>query len=286
MEPPIRTPLYPDEAQWRWAAFWVVAAASCGHPSEGGVPGAADVTRGTAAPTASGKGADAGAPAAKAASTLGAPSLIVGRAHSLIRPTGHFDVGAWGGSVNTHTLLDTTGVGAVPVSECRFLWGQDNLYMFFYAGDLDLQVRSSKHDGPVWKDDAVTFAFFRPTAAPGAPSPTKFVLSVTPTGILSDGICPEDALDLGDPRCDRGWESHALVGSDFDGTLNKVGDFDEEWAVEVALPLRSIGVDPKAEPPVHIATTVRRCEMAHDGPRACGLWGDPSRPGELVLEDR
>jgi hypothetical protein len=211
--------------------------------------------------------------------------LTVGRARSLIHPTGHFDVGAWGGSVNTHTLLDTAGVGAVPVSECRFLWGQDNLYMFFYAGDLDLQVRSSKHDGPVWKDDAVTFAFFR-SRAPGASLPTKFVLSVTPTGILSDGICPADALDLGDPRCDRGWESHAVVGTDFDGTLNKVGDFDEEWAVEVALPLRSIDVDPNAAPPHHVAATVRRCEMAHDGPRACGLWGDPRQPGELVLADR
>src|SRR5580692_164753 len=143
MEPPIRTPPCPDGARWQWAALWVLTAASCGHPSKGGAAGTASATQGIAAPTATGNGADAGGLAGYDASSPGAPSLTVGRARSLIHPTGHFDVGAWGGSVNTHTLLDTAGAGAVPVSECRFLWGQDNLYMFFYAGDLDLQVQSS-----------------------------------------------------------------------------------------------------------------------------------------------
>jgi hypothetical protein len=211
------------------------------------------------------------------------PSLAVARARSEIHPTGHFDVDAWGGAVNTHTLLDSAGKGAVPVSEARFLWGEDKLYIFFYAGDLDLQVRSTKHDGPVWKDDSVTFAFFPPNGADGGAA-TKFVLAVTPTGVISDGTCPVDAVDLGDARCDLRWESGARVGTDYDGTLNKIGDFDEEWAVEVALPLRSIGIDPTRAPPLRIAATVRRCEMAHDGPRACGMWGDSKRPGELVLE--
>jgi hypothetical protein len=213
------------------------------------------------------------------------PSLDVPRAHALIRPTGHFDVNVWGGSPNTHTLLDDAGVGAVPVNECRFLWGQDNLYAFFYAGDLDLQVRATKHDGKVWADDAVTFAF-SPGPNSDAGRASRYVVAVNPTGVLADGVCPADAIDLGDPRCDLRWESGARVGTDYDGTINKLGDFDEEWAVEMALPLKAIGIDPHAAPPIHVPMTIRRCEMAHDGPRACGLWGTPGRPADLVLVDR
>ncbi len=261
----------------------ILVAAACGHPTSGGL---ADVARDVGAPVSYELTPDAGgSPMASVADAAAAPSLRVGRSRSRIRPTGHFDVDAWGGATNTHTLLDQAGKGAVPVSECRFLWGQDNLYMFFYAGDLDLQARATKHDGPVWKDDAVTFAFFSPET-PGGSEPTKFVVMATPTRVLSDGVCPRDATDLGDPRCDLRWESHALLGTDFDGTLNKLGDFDEEWAVEIALPLRSLGIDPDAAPPIRIAATIRRCEMAHDGPRACGLWGEPGLPGELVLEGR
>jgi hypothetical protein len=218
------------------------------------------------------------------------PSLHVGRARAAVRPSGHFDVDAWGGAANTHTLLAADGTGAVPVSESRFMWGQDDLYIFFYAGDLDLQARATKHDGPVWKDDSVTFAFFpRPDETrrdTASAEPKKFVLQVTPTGITSDGVCPLDAVDLGDARCDLRWESGARVGADYDGTPNDIRGFDEEWAVEVALPLRAIGVDPHAPPPIRVAATVRRCEMAHGGPRACGLWGDPERPGELFLDGR
>jgi hypothetical protein len=269
------------------AAATALAVAACGH---GSVADSADAGPAAAAPQAAAatrREAREPAPVATPDASEAAPlSLVVGPAASRIHPTGHFDVAVWGGAVNTHTLLDANGVGAVPVSESRFLWGQDNLYIFFYAGDLDLEVRTSKHDGPVWKDDSVTFAFFPPAGTGDAGDGTKFVLAVTPTGVVSDGVCPRDAVDLGDPRCDLHWESGAHVGTDFDGTINKLGDFDEEWEVEVALPLKSIGIDPSAASPLHVAATVRRCEMAYNGPRACGMWGDPHRPGDLALVNR
>jgi len=269
----------------RIAAAAIIFAAACGR-------GAADVgeapdarTRGWVPREGSRLQRDAAPIAASTAlSPPAAPVLQVSRARSEIHPTGRFDVNAWGGSVNTHTLLDASGKGAVPVSEARFLWGQGNLYVFFYAGDLDIQVRTVKHDGPIWKDDSVTFAFF-PPGLPDAGAPSKFVIAATPTGVVSDGLCPQDATDLSDERCDLTWESGARVGADFDGTLNTIGDFDEEWAVELSVPLRSIGIDPARRRPVEIAATMRRCEMAHDGPRACGLWGDENRPGVLLLED-
>jgi hypothetical protein len=218
------------------------------------------------------------------AALVAAPDLAVPRWDAPLVPTGRFDVKTWSGAVNTHTLRDAAGQGAVPVSEARFLWGKDHLYMFFYAGDLDLQARAKKHDDPVWNDDAVHLEF---PVRDGSGNPTgqKYVIDVSPTGVLADGVCPVEAADLGQPGCDLSWESHARAGTDYDGTLNKIGDFDEEWAVELAIPLAAIGVRaPLAGKRVPFA--LRRCEVAHDGPRACGSWGSAATPAVLVLSDK
>jgi hypothetical protein len=202
-------------------------------------------------------------------SVLGVP-----RARVPIVPTGRFDVGIWAGAAQTRTLLDTKGRGAVPVSEARFLWGDGQLYVFFYAADLDLEARASKHDDAVWKDDSVALTFFSPGTG-------RLIVQISPRGVVADGICPLEATDLGDPRCDLTWESGARVGVDADGTFNQLGDFDEEWAVEAALPLASLHVD-GAGPGTRIRFAVSRCEIAHDGPRACGTWGGSD--AVLVLE--
>ena len=205
----------------------------------------------------------------------GAAALSVPRAPKTVVPSSRFDVDVWGNAVNTHTLLDAAGKGAVPVSEARFLWGQGNLYVAFYAGDLDLEVRETKHDGPVWKDDSMTLSFF-----PG--DGKKRLITVSPTGILADAICPIDAKNVSDERCDLRWESHARLGVDYDGTLNKLGDFDEEWNVQLAIPLRSL--DAAAVAGAHIAFALNRCDMAFDGQRSCGAWGSSQTPADLVLQ--
>jgi hypothetical protein len=210
-----------------------------------------------------------------AGSHSGPALLSVPRAPKLIIPSSRFDVDVWGSAVNTHTLLDDNGKGAVPVSEARFLWGQGQLYVAFYAGDLDLEVRETKHDGPVWKDDSVSLSFF--TA-----DDEKRVITVSPTGVLADAICPRDAKNVSDERCDRHWESHAHFGVDYDGTLNKLGDFDEEWNIQLAIPLRSLGAPAEAGTRVRFA--LKRCDMAFDGQRSCGSWGNAETPGELALQ--
>ncbi|HEX3777231.1 MAG TPA: hypothetical protein VHV51_22315 [Polyangiaceae bacterium] len=204
-----------------------------------------------------------------------APTLNVPRAPKPITPSDKFDVNVWGSAVNTHTLLDANGNGAVPVSEARFLWGDGKLYLAFYAGDLDLEMREKKHDGAVWKDDSFTVSFF-------VSGESKRVLTISPLGTLADGVCPNDAESLADSRCDLHWESHVRTGVDYDGTVNKLGDFDEEWNIQLAIPLSALNA--KATPGTHVAFTLRRCDIAFDGQRACGLWGDPEHPAELVLE--
>jgi hypothetical protein len=213
-----------------------------------------------------------------------APVLGVPRTKSPIRPTGHFNVKIWGSSANTYTLLDGEGRGAVPVTQARFLWGNGRLYVFVSAADLDLQMHAAKHDGPVWKDDSVALTFFSPDSA-NSSGRTKRIVQISAKGIVADGECPRDAIDLADPRCDLSWESGARAAATYDGTVNKVGDFDEEWTVEAAVPLASLWLG-DAGPAARVRMRVSRCEVAYDGVRACGYWGDAREGGLLVLEDR
>lgn len=204
-----------------------------------------------------------------------ARTLEVPPAAAFIEPTGKFKVETWANAVNTHTLLDPEGRGAVPVSEARFLWGDGQLYVRFYAGDLDMQAHATAHDGPVWDDDSVTLAFFS--------DGRMRAIQISPTGIVADGDCPGDAAKLSDARCDLGWESGVRVAVDHDGSVNRAGDFDEEWAVEAAIPLSSVFLG-GAESGARIRFALSRCEMATDGRRSCGSWGVVGAPGVLVLQ--
>ena len=207
------------------------------------------------------------------------PSSACRTPRARIVPTGRFDVHFWSGAVSTGTLLDKARLGAVPVSEARFLWGAGALYLFFYAGDLDLQAHATKHDGPVWNDDSVALTF------PGADG-TKRVIQISVTGVsgrwkrvpATPPASPiRAAICAG--RAASGWARTRT------GRSNHIGDNDEEWAVEAAVPLAAIGV-PAVGTGARIPFRIDRCEMAYDGPRACGAWGDRAGGGVLVLQDR
>jgi hypothetical protein len=232
-----------------------------------------------AAVTRDASGRTAAVPLAEARPDASGPAsfvLSVPRADAPWKPTGEFNVGIWGKSPRTRTLLDDRGQGAVPVSEARFLWQGPNLYFFFYAGDLDLQCHAKRRDGPVWLDDSVAMTFISPNGV-------RRMIQISPAGVVADGQCPADASGLDDARCDLSWDSGVTFGVDSDGTFNRIGDFDEEWAVEAAVPFASIGIQNAGKGSV-VRVYIRRCEIAHDGPRACGTWGDKRTGGELILQ--
>jgi hypothetical protein len=169
-------------------------------------------------------------------------------------------------------LLDEQGKGAVPVSECRFSRRGDELYAAFYAGDLELTAHASRRDEPTWKDDAFTLAFF------GADGKAR-LLTVSVKGVLADGVCPADAESLGDSRCDLKWQSGSKVGVDYDGTINEPGGHDEEWNIQLAIPLAQL--KPAAG---KLPFTLRRCEIGAAGQGACGHFGTVEKPATLLLE--
>ena len=182
---------------------------------------------------------------------------------------------------STMNLKDRAGKGMVPYTEVKARWGGGKLYFLLYAGDLDLEGNVTQADGPVSKDDS----FHLELGSRGGP---LRVVDVSVLGTVADAICspsenPSVPTDVDSRRCDRTWQSHSAVAVDRDGTLNRLGDNDEEWVVEMALPLSALGI-PDAGPGSRISFAVRRCEVGAGGPGACGSWGMGAERGELILD--
>jgi hypothetical protein len=172
---------------------------------------------------------------------------------------------------STGNFKDQAGGGMVPYTEAKARWGNGQLYFVLYAGDLDLEGTVREHDGPVERDDAFHLEF-------GAGDAIR-VVSVSVLGTVADALCRGAGAGR---ACDPAWQSHARVAVDRDGTLNKLGDNDEEWVVEMAVPLSELGVAADASG-ARLPFSVSRCEVARAGRRACGSWGTAPR-GELAFE--
>ena len=63
------------------------------------------------------------------------------------------------------------------------------------------------------------------------------------------------------------------AGKDADGTVDQPGDQDEEWVIELAIPLAATGWNAGTPLPVRVA----RCDTPDDGVVRCGSWSDALR---------
>jgi hypothetical protein len=171
----------------------------------------------------------------------------------------------------TRNFKDAAGNGMIPYTEAKVRWGDGALYLLLYAGDLDLEGRVRKRDGAVENDDSFRLEFGR--------GDDVRVISISVLGTISDARCTSSPAGR---KCDASWSSGARIAVDRDGSLNKIGDNDEEWVVEMAIPLAKLGFKGAAAG-ARIPFSVSRCEIGHDGRHACGSWGQ-NPGGELVLE--
>jgi hypothetical protein len=204
------------------------------------------------------------------------PSLRVPRASGPIALDGDTDDPGWQrDSARTGAFLRADGAAARPHSEARFVWADGYLYVELYAADEDITARHDTPDGPVWSDDSFHLVFNDGVRE------RSFDLSAN--GTLTDGDRSAVPPSPGAARpFDYSWSSGAHVSHDVDGTPNVPGDDDEEWVIEMAIPLESIGL--KGEPGERTSLWMRRCDTPKSGERACGSWGEGAAPGELVLE--
>ena len=63
-----------------------------------------------------------------------------------------------------------------------------------------------------------------------------------------------------------------------DGTLNDTSDNDEEWLIELAIPLKNLGLDGRAGESMGVR--MRRCDTSKTGARTCAN----AEPNRIELE--
>ncbi len=217
---------------------------------------------------ASGAAARRARPSPHVAMPSGGIELHVPHAAGSIALDGDMDDVGWlTKSARTGQFVTNTGADARPYSDARLVWGDGHLYVAVYAADQDIQSTFTEGDSPLWLEDA-----FRLTFTDGSFERT---IDVSPLGVVTDAERP-----LGG-AFDYAWASGTHVSRELDGTPNDARDDDEEWLLEMAIPLEALGLE--GQPGERIAFTVRRCDTPKHAARVCAGWNG-AVGGTLVLD--
>lgn len=199
-------------------------------------------------------------------SAVSVRELHVPHAAAAIEPNGDVDEPVWASAARTEAFV-SNGSPARPYSDARFLWREGLLYVALYAGDEDIRATAATHDGPLWLADSFQLSF-----TSGA---NEHVIDVSPLGVVTDGVRAQDG------GVDYFWESEARVGHEADGTVNISEDDDEEWVIEMAIPLASFGLT--GTEGERLGISVRRCDETRQIGRTCATWGEKGA-AVLVLD--
>lgn len=202
--------------------------------------------------------------------------LVVPHVQGSISLDGDLDDSGWLGPIaHTGAFVDKDGASAKPYSEARVTWGDGVLYLSFYAADEDIRASVSQADGEVWRDDSFHFVF--------DDGKNERIFDASVNAVLRDGTRPSIIFDKNShrPPTDFSWQSGAFVSRELDGTINDARDDDEEWALEIALPLESIGL--KGQVGERVRFAAHRCDITKNGQHVCSSWGERT-PAVLVLQ--
>lgn len=197
------------------------------------------------------------------------PVIEVPRAAGEITVDGELEDPGWSGPMGrTGAFTTTDGRPAHPYSDARFVHRNGELFVVLYAADEDIRATDARHDDPLYGADAFQLTL-RTTSG-------EFSIDVSSAGVVTDARRSAGAQDFA-------WESQARVAVDRDGTSNDPSDQDEEWVIEMAIPLAGIGLTGRVGE--RIGVELHRCDTVPQVGRVCSAWGPKGRGGALVLGD-
>jgi hypothetical protein len=166
-----------------------------------------------------------------------------------IKIDGKLDDAPWQSVPSTGPFSDTmSGAPVDQRTEAKILWDDKFLYVAFENTDTNVWSSLGKRDDKLWTEEADELMIDADGNGRG-----YVELQVAPNGTVFDTYLPEyrkyeDALD---PKKKQfSWNSKVNAKVVVNGTLNKHGDQDKGWTVEMAIPLEDVkGMEPKAELP-------------------------------------
>ena len=122
-----------------------------------------------------------------------------------------------------------------PKTTWRILWDNTNLYFSFDCEDSDLIAPEYKRDDPVFNDDCVEVFIL-----PDFRFRTFWEIVVSPSGSIFDSVECKRAQHWGSDLDPSQNMDGLKTGITVRGTLNKPGDTDQGYTVEIAVPFKEL----------------------------------------------
>ena len=150
-----------------------------------------------------------------------------------LRADGRLDEAAWRAAPWTDDFVDIQGPSR-PVprfrTRAKLVWDSANLYIAAELSEPDVWGTVTQRDAVIFRDND-----FEVFIDPDGDTHQYYELEVNALGTAWDLFLVKPYRD-GGPAI-NGWDIHGLqVGVRVDGTLNRPGDTDRGWSVELALP--------------------------------------------------
>jgi hypothetical protein len=167
------------------------------------------------------------------------------RAASPIQVDGKLDDTAWGNAPWTELFVDIEGA-AKPVprfaTRAKMLWDDQYLYIAAELAEPDVWATLTEHDAVIFHDNDFE-VFLNPTGD----SLNYFEFEINALNTGWDLFLPRPYRQKGKP--DNGWEIPGMkTAVHVNGSLNKPGDRDGGWQVELAFPWTAFRRSGKGRP--------------------------------------
>ncbi len=161
--------------------------------------------------------------------------MVCHRATGAIAVDGRLDEPGWQAVEWSAPFVDIDGVRPVRHrTQVKLLWDDRALYIAARLDEPDLWATITTRDAVIFQDHD-----FEVFLDPGGDTHGYYELEVNALGTPWDLLLVQPYRD-GGPAV-HGWDIAGLqVGVDVRGTLNRPGDTDEGWVVELALPWESL----------------------------------------------
>jgi hypothetical protein len=209
-------------------------------------------------------------PIAAAGGRAATAGYVVRRASGKIVVDGKGDEPDWASAPSTGPFKTAQNGGEPGGSaSAKLLWDDQNLYALVEVVDADVASQFTKHDEPLWKEDAVELFIDADKNGHG-----YVELQVNPRNATFDSWFATVRPDGNDK-----WDSGMVTAVTVDGTLDKRDDVDKGWRAELAIPLKAVkGEDDKMDvrlPPRAGDTwklDIVRVEKPKDGAVTASAW--------------
>lgn len=171
------------------------------------------------------------------------PRYVVRPLEGKITLDGKLDEPAWKNAKPTRRFVNPHGRGPTAPTYAKFLYDNENLYIGFVAlADRNLFNSVTKNDGETWNQDVVEVFIDADND-----QKTYLELHVTPSNTQFDALFLTHKKP--DWRLARTFVSHMRSAVHAVGTVNKSGDVDTMWSVEIIVPIKHLKPYIKNVPP-------------------------------------